>query len=88
MLRFCLPVGAVGPEPETKIHCLLLEPTDECRFKDRSSSLLVFRRRGLAIFDHAYKPFLGLGPPDTLEEPQVSERKWTRKPVVLESQLS
>lgn len=72
---------------EPVIYCLVLEPTENCRLRNKSSKLLEFRRMGLATFDTKYREFLGLGHSQkTIDDRpwDVRVKEWTRKPVVID----
>lgn len=69
------------------IYCLVLEPTENCRLRNKSSKLLEFRRMGLATFDTKYREFLGLGKSKKTTEGRpwdVRVKEWTRKPVAID----
>jgi hypothetical protein len=78
----CLPLAGLSPPGEnSRVNCLILEPTEQCRLKNPQSTRLEFRRLGLAVFGDDERPFLGLGLP-LGRGGDTSKRGWTRPPVV------
>lgn len=69
------------------IHCLVLEPTENCRLRNKRSKLLEFRRIGWASFSAEHRAFLGLGDSQRMKDDRpwdVRVKEWTRKPVVMD----
>lgn len=72
---------------EGTFHCLVLEPTETCIFRNKASKLLEFRRMGWAEFNPEYREFFGLGVSTRVKDDRpwdVRVKEWTRKPVVLD----
>lgn len=69
------------------IYCLVLEPTENCRLRNKASKLLEFRRMGLATFNTEHRAFLGLGNSQRKKDGRpwdVRVKEWTRKPVLID----
>lgn len=74
-------------QDKAAIHCLVLEPTENCVFRNKASKLLEFRRMGWAKFDTKYREFLGLGVSERLKDDRpwdIRVKEWTRNPVVID----
>lgn len=87
MLPLALHDGIRTGEDKAAIGCLLLEPTENCLFRNKASKLLEFRRIGWANFDTKYREFLGLGVSKRMKDDRpwdVRVKEWTRKPVVID----
>lgn len=85
-----MPVGLYDgrwSRDKAAIYCLVLEPTEDCVFRNQASKLLEFRRMGWAKFKTEYREFLGLGVSKRMKDDRswdVRVKEWTRKPVMID----
>lgn len=83
------PVNGAAGRDETmgEIQCMVLEPTENCRLRNKASKLLEFRRIGIATFTSEHRAFLGLGKSQRMKDRRawdVRVKEWTRKPVAID----
>ncbi|KAK2596013.1 hypothetical protein N8I77_013524 [Diaporthe amygdali] len=82
----CVPLVLMG-RMKLVINCLVLEPTENCRLRNKASKLLEFRRIGMATIRAEHRAFLGLGKSQKIGDSRSWDdrvKEWTRKPVVID----